>query len=333
MARSIRWFFSALSGAVILAVLFYFFGPKAYHTYYRHALELSLNGNHARAVLEYLKAADEAVKEESPEAHEIAATATFDAARTSEVYLRDYRGALSHYENLVQNYPQHPKSVEAMLGLARLFVTLGDLREAIRRYSLFLQRFPRHERVPEVRREIVKLYFELEEFDQTEVEGEQFLQDFPNNPEVPRVKYLIGRSMVARGRIEEAANLFEATYQTYPESYYGKMARFEMANCLKSMDKREEALEIYRKLLATHPNPQVVHAQIEAIENALDSGKGSEVPPDPWGFPSPGLHKKPAPPPTPANPQPKAPAKPAPKKKEPEPKVFKPRPEGIHRAN
>ncbi len=332
MARSIRWFFSALSGAAILAVLFYFFGPKAYHTYYHRAIELSLDGKHGRAVLEYLKAADEAEHEDSPEAQEIAATAMFEAARTNEIYLKDSRGALTHYEQLIRNHPHHPKSVTAMLSLARLFTTLGDLREAIRRYTLFLKRFPRHEKVPEVRREIVKLYFELEEFEQTEVEGSQFLRDFPDSPEVPRIQYLIGRSLVARDRIEEAANQFESTYQLYPDTYYGKLSRFEMANCLKALDKREEALEIYRKLLATHPNPQVVHAQIDAIEKALDSGKGSEVPPDPWGFPSPSLHKNPPAATPPAQPKPEIQTPPK-KKSEPKPKVFKPRPEGIHRAN
>jgi tetratricopeptide (TPR) repeat protein len=223
------------------------------------------------ALREYRLALDALDRDEVKEAVVLRARALKGAADVYWLELRDVRQAIAVYQELIQQCPESPESLEAHLVVAELLRTrLGDLRGSITELSSAIARNP--PQIAELTYQVAKLYFELGDYQQSALEAQRVVTRFETSGYVDDAMLLRGQALgIMEGRRDAARHAYEELIHRFPESELSPHARFELGKLAADAGENERAIAIWVEAVKDHPDPRVVQASIARVRNRIAS--------------------------------------------------------------
>jgi tetratricopeptide (TPR) repeat protein len=231
--------------------------------YYKRGVAFIQAGEFEDAHTEFLKAVSEIDETGGPGSDDVLADSYLMAANIVEFRLARPQRALELYRKLIDRLPAHPKSIDARLGVARLFTDkLNQPTEGITAYKALLKDWPKDPRLAELPERIVRLYIQTGEFQQAVIEAREFIAADPTRPDAATLLFLTGDALAYLEKFGEALEAYVAVETDYPASPEARVARFEVGNCLLKLGRYSQAAGAFEQALATYPNPDVVRLRI-----------------------------------------------------------------------
>lgn len=221
------------------------------------------------ALVEYRKAYDMLLRDESAEALVMRARALKGAADVYWLEQRKVKEAVSVYRQLIQQCPEAPESLEARIILAELLrVHYRDLRGAIDQLTAALHRNPPQS--AELQYQVAKLYFELADYPQCELEAKKLPERFAASAYVDDALFLQAQALaMVEGKRQEALRTYADLRTRFPESELAPYALFEMGKLRADAGDNEKAIETWVEALKTHPEPALVQDAIARARRRL----------------------------------------------------------------
>ena len=146
------------------------------------------------------------------------------------------------FEELVEHDEFGP---DALFWSARSLLEQEQYDPAIARFQELIDEYPEHPDAGEAGYQIGRSFFRKGEREQAIVEFERFLREFPDSDFAGNALYWSGESLMTLGRFEEARALFEQVVREHPRSYRVEAARYRIE--LIELGARErELLELLR---------------------------------------------------------------------------------------
>ena len=184
----------------------------------------------------------------------------------SNLYLRNYRQALSDFELLVRDYPKSDQAFSAHLIMADIHRhKLNQPEQALDQLNHAIENFPWR---PETRRallELTTLYIELKNYEQARTEGQALIDKWPQSREAREAYFLVANSYYVQNRYSEAIQVYEALSLSDNDPSLKALVNFELASCYQELGDYKKALELYYQTLSEHPNPVLVQRNIKRV--------------------------------------------------------------------
>lgn len=221
------------------------------------------------ALVEYRKAYDMLLRDESAEALVMRARALKGAADVYWLEQRKVKEAVSVYRQLIQQCPESPEALDARIILAELLrVHYRDLRGAIDQLTAALHRNPPQS--AELQYQVAKLYFELADYPQCELEAKKLPERFAASAYVDDALFLQAQALaMVEGKRQEALRTYADLRTRFPESELAPYALFEMGKLRADAGDNEKAIETWVEALKTHPEPALVQDAIARARRRL----------------------------------------------------------------
>ncbi|QAT88771.1 Outer membrane protein assembly factor BamD [Corallococcus coralloides] len=221
------------------------------------------------ALVEYRKAYEMLLRDETPEALVMRARALKGAADVYWLEQRKVKEAVSVYRQLIQQCPESPESLEARIILAELLrVHYRDLRGSIDQLTAALHRNP--PQGAELQYQVAKTYFELQDYPQCELEAKKLPDRFATSPYVDDALFLQAQALaMVEGKRQEALKTYADLRTRFPDSELAPYALFEMGKLRADAGDNEKAIETWVECLKTHPDPTLVQDAIARARRRL----------------------------------------------------------------
>ncbi|NBD09876.1 MULTISPECIES: tetratricopeptide repeat protein [Corallococcus] len=221
------------------------------------------------ALVEYRKAYDMLLRDESAEALVMRARALKGAADVYWLEQRKVKEAVSVYRQLIQQCPESPEALDARIILAELLrVHYRDLRGAIDQLTAALHRNPPQS--AELQYQVAKLYFELADYPQCELEAKKLPERFAASAYVDDALFLQAQALaMVDGKRQEALRTYADLRTRFPDSELAPYALFEMGKLRADAGDNEKAIETWVEALKTHPEPALVQDAIARARRRL----------------------------------------------------------------
>jgi tetratricopeptide (TPR) repeat protein len=221
------------------------------------------------ALVEYRKAYEMLLRDETPEALVMRARALKGAADVYWLEQRKVKEAVSVYRQLIQQCPEAPESLDARIILAELLrVHYRDLRGSIDQLTQALHRNP--PQGAELQYQVAKLYFELQDYPQCQLEAKKLTERFATSPYVDDAIFLEAQALaMVDGKRQEALRTYADLRTRFPDSELSPYALFEMGKLRADAGDNEKAIETWVEALKTHPEPTLVQDAISRARRRL----------------------------------------------------------------
>jgi branched-chain amino acid transport system substrate-binding protein len=142
--------------------------------------------------------------------------ALFSAAET-EYMAGDKDKALEGYGEYVERNPRGPRAGDALYRMARIYEEKFDFERALTLYQRIVQEYPDHPGVAEASLDRANTLYRLGRYEESRDEALQWLRRFPANQLTGRAFLLLGKSTSALGDDGDAFAWFLRTSSTFPE--------------------------------------------------------------------------------------------------------------------
>lgn len=200
--------------------------------------------------------------------------ALYRAATTQTLFLKQYVEAIQKFKTFVQQSSDSPSVWDAQLQIGDiLFTKIDQYNEAVSHYERLLQIYPQAAEVPEFLFRIAKSHFYLFHFEDSIRNYQKIIARFPDSSWAEQASFEIGSTYFTQGAkqpegkssatYQRAMEAYEKFMREYPKSTWVVQARFGIASCLEELDRVEEALSLFSALEKSYPSPNVI--QIKKI--------------------------------------------------------------------
>ncbi len=192
--------------------------------------------------------------------NEFADDARYLAAKSLGEGLGDYAAAIVQYQELLDRYPQSPKTGPSYLEMADCYYILGSFYEASQLYQKALTYGGEVER--KATYSLAHCYSKMNQHEQAAAQFALYVSRYPNTELSDDAQYFEGASYYQIGMYPEALAAFRRTVERYPQgTWYNGIpiapaALFHQGLCLERMGQFREAYDIYRKIIREYPGAQ-----------------------------------------------------------------------------
>ncbi len=265
----------------LLAPLFFLVGCSVESVKNRYLLAEKLwnDGNYSVAVTEF-----DRVHRRDAEG-DLGKRALLRSAMTQTLFLKQHNEALRKLRLLIEREGDSDLAWEARKQVGEiLFSRLEDYRGAIKHYEELIQARPRAPEIPEFTYKVAQSYFQGWSFDQAIKMFIQIRNDWPETIWAEKALFQIGMVWLTRGEqrpgsefssrgkevYQQALRCFDEFLRLFPKSELNSQAIFGRAIALEEMDQLDAALAEYEKVKGTYPTPQVVQIRMIRLRERIE---------------------------------------------------------------
>lgn len=164
----------------------------------------------------------------------------FEIGKVLENQVQHYDMAVSAYQDIMLQYPEHARAPEAMIAAARCYEKLENYSAARREYTDLMDKYPNSPQFLHAQARIAFIDdYLLREYDDALEVLSSGLVDVINEQVGPSDLYRMAHVFDAKLRMyAEAARLFEAFFKRYPHAPEAVEARFYAANAYDKLAHR-----------------------------------------------------------------------------------------------
>jgi TolA-binding protein len=227
---------------------------------YEKAKSLWDEGQYVDAARTYLTVAE--IYPDSP----LVEDALFWAANLYHYYLKDRELAERYYQQLMVQYPEGKRYVEAMQRLAELYDAEKDSKyQAILLYRKLMLEDALAERRDRFLLKIARAYMALGRLEQARFELRRLVMEFPKSPLLPQAYYLVGYSYYWEGRKPLAVIALNQIQKDFPKDPLAPQGRFFVAEIFEEEGIMRKALDVYESLKGQYAKPDILDKRIQAL--------------------------------------------------------------------
>jgi tetratricopeptide (TPR) repeat protein len=194
------------------------------------------------------------------------------AGDVSYLELGDYTGALSYYRRIVSLYPGAKEAHEARAVIGDIYRDrFNDPLAAIAQYAdIAASDSPL---APRYQLEIARGYLALRRYEQARTEARILREKWPTNDMADEAQLLTAQAWALEKRDEEALGAFQALIDRKPRADLAARALEGQAHILAQAGRFDRALQLYTAALPSHPNPDAIRTNIEAVRERREKAK------------------------------------------------------------
>lgn len=249
--------------ALALAAVLALGACQSYHesiTLYEKAKRLWDEGQYDDAARTYLTIVE--IYPDSP----LIEDALFWAANLYHQFLKEPDLAERYYQQLLVQFPDGPRYLEAMERLAALYETKKESRyQAILLYRKLMLSEERKRARDDYLLRIAESYVALGRLEQARFELRRLIQEFPKSTLLPAAYYLVGFTYYWEGRKPLAVIAFNQIQKDFPKDQLAAQGRFFVAEILEEEGVMRRALEVYESLRGRYQNDGILDKRIQAL--------------------------------------------------------------------
>jgi tetratricopeptide (TPR) repeat protein len=194
------------------------------------------------------------------------------AGDVSYLELGDYTGALSYYRRIVSLYPGGKEAHEARGIIGDIYRDrFNDPVAAIAQYAdVAASDAPA---APTYQLKIARAYLSLGRYDQARTEARILREKWPTDGLADEAQLLTAQAWALEKRDEEALGAFQALIDRKPRPDLAARALEGEAHIHAQAGRFDRALQLYTAALPTHPNPEAIRTNIEAVRERREKAK------------------------------------------------------------
>lgn len=196
------------------------------------------------------------------------------AGDLSYLELGDYTGAVSYYRRIISLQPGGPEAREARAVIGDIYRDrFHDHLAAIAQYAdVAASDAPE---APKFQLQVVREYLELKRWEQARAEARRLRERWPAHELADEAQLLTAQAWALERRDEEALGAFQALVDRRSRPDVAARALEGQAHIYAQAGKLDRALELYALALPTHPNPDAVRTNIEAVRERRERARTS----------------------------------------------------------
>ncbi|HEY6098900.1 MAG TPA: tetratricopeptide repeat protein, partial [Anaeromyxobacter sp.] len=194
------------------------------------------------------------------------------AGDVSYLELGDYTGALSYYRRIVSLHPGSKEAHEARGMIGDIYRDrFNDPLAAIAQYAdVAASDAPM---APAFQLKIARAYLALGRYEQARTEARLLREKWPLDVMADEAQLLAAQAWALEKRNEEALGAFQALIDRKPRPDIAARALEGQAHIHAQASRFDRALELYTAALPTHPNPEAIRTNIEAVRERREKAK------------------------------------------------------------
>jgi tetratricopeptide (TPR) repeat protein len=194
------------------------------------------------------------------------------AGDVSYLELGDYTGALSYYRRIVSLHPGGKEAYDARAVIGDIYRDrFKDNLAAIAQYAeVAASDSPR---APEYQLEVARGYLALGNHEQARTEARILRERWPDHALSDDAQLLTAQAWALEKKDEEALGAFQALVQRRPRPDLEARALEGQAHIHAQAGRFDRALELYARALPTHPNPDAIRTNIEAVRGRREKAR------------------------------------------------------------
>jgi tetratricopeptide (TPR) repeat protein len=194
------------------------------------------------------------------------------AGDVSYLELGDYVAALSYYRRIVSSLPAGREAQEARAVIGDIYRDrFRDHLAAIAQYAAVAA--SDSPLAPRYQLEVARGYLALGRFDQARTEARLLRERWPNDPLADDAQLLTGQAWALEKKDDEALRALQALVERAPRAEVKARALEGQAHIHAQAARYDRALELYALALPTHPNPDAIRTNIEAVRERREKAK------------------------------------------------------------
>lgn len=194
------------------------------------------------------------------------------AGDVSYLELGDYGGALSYYRRLVSLHPGGQETYEARGIIGDIYRDrFRDPLAAIAQYAAVAA--SDSPLAPGYQLEVARGYLVLGNWQQARTEARILRERWPDGALADDGQLLTAQAWALEKKDEEALGAFQALVESNPRPEVKARALEGQAHIRAQQGRFDRALELYALALPTHPNPDAIRTNIEAVRERRERAK------------------------------------------------------------
>jgi tetratricopeptide (TPR) repeat protein len=194
------------------------------------------------------------------------------AGDVSYLELGDYVGALGYYRRLVSIQPGGAEAHAARGIIGDIYRDrLKDPLAAIAQYADVASSDAPE--APRYQLEVARGYLALSRWDQARTEARILRERWPAHPLSDEAQLLTAQAWALERRDDEALRAFHALVERKPAADVVARAHEGQAHIHAQAGRFDRALELYTLALPTHPNPDAIRTNIEAVRERREKAR------------------------------------------------------------
>ncbi len=204
------------------------------------------------------------------------------AADVSYLELGEFIGAISYYRRIISLYPETEDAWRARARIGDIYVErLQDRVGGIAQYAdVAASASPK---AAEYQLKVAQEYLELKNYQQARTEARILRERWPEGVLADEAQLLTAQAWALERHADEALGALRALLERKPRSDIGARALAEEAHIFEQFgvgrscgDGRtclDRAMELYVQALPSHPNPEAIRMNIEAVRRRREQAR------------------------------------------------------------
>ncbi len=194
------------------------------------------------------------------------------AGDVSYLELGDYQAALSYYRRIVSLHPGGKEAQEARAVIGDIYRDrFNDQLAAIAQYAAIAT--SDSPAAPHYQLKVARGYLALGRWDQARTEARILRERWPNDDLADEAQLLTGQAWALEKKDDEALGALQALVDRAPRPDVKARALEAQAQIHAQAGRYDRALELYALALPTHPNPDAIRTNIEAVRERREKAK------------------------------------------------------------
>jgi len=194
------------------------------------------------------------------------------AADVAYLELGDYGGAVAYYRRVVSLHPGSPEALTARATIGDIYRDrFQDRLAAIAQWAdVAASDAPQ---APAFQLKVAREYLELGNRVQARTEARLLRERWPTAREADEAQLLTGQAWALDKKTDEALGAFQALVDRHPAPEVAARALEAEAHLFAQGGQLDRALELYALALPSHPNPEAIRTNIEAVRRRREAAR------------------------------------------------------------
>jgi tetratricopeptide (TPR) repeat protein len=195
------------------------------------------------------------------------------AADVTYLELADFVSAVSYYRRIISLYPGTPAAYHARAMIGDIYRDrLKDHHGAIAQYADIAASDTKD--APMYQMRVAREYLELKNYEQARTEAGTVRERWPRSALADEAQLLTAQAWALEKRWDEALGAFRATIDRKPkpeivaQALEGQAQVYAQMGGVKNL---ERAIELYTQALPSHPNPDGVRMDLDAVRRRREA--------------------------------------------------------------
>lgn len=194
------------------------------------------------------------------------------AGDVSYLELGDYTGAMSYYRRIISLYPGGKEAHEARGVIGDIYRDrFNDPLAAIAQYAEVAS--SDSPLAPAYQLEVARAYLASGDTAQARTEARILRERWPNHELADEAQLLAAQSWALERKEQEALGAFQALIDRRPRPDVAARALEGQAHIHAQAGRFDRALELYARALPSHPNPDAIRTNIEAVRERREKAR------------------------------------------------------------